>query len=163
MTIEEIQNQIEIEKAKLELKQIQLESEKLKTKIEKERAKNLALKQENDEKEASMQNNNVEEDRDYKEEFWKLRDDFLNNPEKILNDDTIKVRPRLDKAEDISEYLESYGGQDVRITKEMYDEIKKMYKEILINNEITKEKEKPKPVINDNMDVNEAIDELLKL
>lgn len=45
MTIEEIQNQIEIEKAKLE------ELQKLKTKVEKERTKNLALKQENDEKE----------------------------------------------------------------------------------------------------------------
>ena len=45
MTIEEIQNQIEIEKAKLE------ELQKLKTKVEKEITKNLALKQENDEKE----------------------------------------------------------------------------------------------------------------
>lgn len=45
MTLEEIQNQIEIEKAKLE------ELQKLKTKVEKERTKNLALKQEDDEKE----------------------------------------------------------------------------------------------------------------
>lgn len=45
MTLEEIQNQIEIEKAKLE------ELQKLKTKVAEERAKNLALKQENDEKE----------------------------------------------------------------------------------------------------------------
>lgn len=45
MTIEEIQKQIEIEKAKLE------ELQKLKTKVAEERAKNLALKQENDEKE----------------------------------------------------------------------------------------------------------------
>lgn len=45
MTIEEIQNQIEIEKAKLE------ELQKLKTKVAEERAKNLALKQEDDEKE----------------------------------------------------------------------------------------------------------------
>lgn len=45
MTIEEIQNQIEIEKAKLE------ELQKLKTKVAEERAKNIALKQENDEKE----------------------------------------------------------------------------------------------------------------
>lgn len=45
MTLEEIQKQIEIEKAKLE------ELEKLKIKVAEERAKNLALKQENDEKE----------------------------------------------------------------------------------------------------------------
>ena len=45
MTIEEIQKQIEIEKAKLE------ELQKLKTKVAEERAKNLALKQEDDEKE----------------------------------------------------------------------------------------------------------------
>ena len=45
MTIEEIQKQIEIEKAKLE------ELEKLKTKVAEERARFFALKQENDEKE----------------------------------------------------------------------------------------------------------------
>lgn len=155
MTLEEIKKETEKMEAELNL-------EKLRAKVLKLRAENNKREEEISREKFSKQNNNKAEEKDYKEEFWKLHEDFLNNPEKILKDDNIKPRPMLHKAEDISEYLEDYGGQDVKITKEMYEEIKKMYKEILINKEIEKEKE-VKPIINNNMSVEEAIDEILKL